>query len=78
MAQAFHDLRKQKILHNDIKPANILYSRERGAVLIDFGLASYDGEIARAGGTPWERIKVSELKEATKLLKEAKAVKLGE
>lgn len=53
MAQAFDDLCGQGILHNDIKPANILYHEERGAILIDFGLASYDKETACDGGTPW-------------------------
>lgn len=38
------------IIHNDIKPSNITYSPERGAVLIDFGLATSTNE-KRAGGT---------------------------
>lgn len=43
----------QEIMHNDIKPANILYDRKvKGAVLIDFGLASLGGTV-RTGGTPW-------------------------
>lgn len=38
--------------HNDIKPGNVLYSRERGAVLCDLGLSTMQG--ARVGGgTPW-------------------------
>ncbi|CAK7246415.1 MAG: hypothetical protein STHCBS139747_008046 [Sporothrix thermara] len=28
------------LVHNDVKPRNILYSRERGAVLCDFGLST--------------------------------------
>lgn len=38
------------IIHNDIKPSNITYSPERGAVLIDFGLATSTNEM-KAGGT---------------------------
>lgn len=53
MAKALHDLRSKSIIHNDIKPANILYSRETGGVLIDFGLASYDGDPISVAGTPW-------------------------
>lgn len=40
------------IVHNDIKPRNITYSPRRGAVLIDFGLATTYNEV-NAGGTPW-------------------------
>lgn len=40
------------IIHNDIKPRNITYSPRRGAVLIDFGLATSTNEW-HAGGTPW-------------------------
>ncbi|KAK4238423.1 kinase-like domain-containing protein [Achaetomium macrosporum] len=39
-------LETQGIVHNDIKPANITYSPQRGAVLIDF-------EMARALGDVW-------------------------
>lgn len=43
----------QHIIHNDIKPANITYSPERGAVLINFKMAtSGTGDLAR-GGTLW-------------------------
>lgn len=31
---------EQRLAHNDIKPANITYSRRRGAVLIDFEMAA--------------------------------------
>ncbi|KAH6633927.1 kinase-like domain-containing protein [Chaetomium sp. MPI-SDFR-AT-0129] len=48
--QYLHSLRLD---HNDIKPGNILYSRERGAVLCDMGLSSEKGAIATGGGTPW-------------------------
>ncbi|KAH8651363.1 kinase-like domain-containing protein [Xylariales sp. PMI_506] len=53
MARALHHLRQKRILHNDIKPRNILYRRETGAVLIDFGLGTHDGGSPAAGGTPW-------------------------
>ncbi|KAI8656496.1 Protein kinase domain-containing protein [Fusarium sp. Ph1] len=53
MASALEYLHGQNIQHNDIKPGNILYDRERGPVLIDFGLASsHDGQLC-TGGTPW-------------------------
>ncbi|KAF3768392.1 hypothetical protein M406DRAFT_71414 [Cryphonectria parasitica EP155] len=50
-------LEDKNILHNDIKPGNILYGRDtamcrRGAILIDFGLAQKPGPIVE-GGTPW-------------------------
>ncbi|KLU89606.1 serine/threonine protein kinase [Magnaporthiopsis poae ATCC 64411] len=53
MSQALLHLRQKGVLHNDIKPANILFSERRGAVLIDFGLATVDGSLATTGGTPW-------------------------
>ncbi|KAI0406317.1 kinase-like protein [Xylaria palmicola] len=52
MAQALQYLRGKRILHNDIKPSNILYSGKK-AVLIDFGLGTFDGSGASSGGTPW-------------------------
>ncbi|RSL69826.1 hypothetical protein CEP51_012297 [Fusarium floridanum] len=53
MASALEYLHGQKIQHNDIKPGNILYDRDRGPVLIDFGLASLHGGQLCNGGTPW-------------------------
>ncbi|KAH7244802.1 kinase-like domain-containing protein [Fusarium solani] len=53
MASALEYLHGQNIQHNDIKPGNILYDRERGPVLIDFGLASSQGGQLCSGGTPW-------------------------
>ncbi|KAJ4327129.1 hypothetical protein N0V84_002391 [Fusarium piperis] len=53
MASALEYIHSQKIQHNDIKPGNILYDRERGPVLIDFGLASSHGGQLCNGGTPW-------------------------
>ncbi|KAM3564434.1 hypothetical protein ARSEF4850_001844 [Beauveria asiatica] len=44
-------LNKEGITHNDIKPLNIAYSPGRGAVLLDFGMASMD-EDEVIGGTP--------------------------
>ncbi|KAI1119259.1 kinase-like domain-containing protein [Nemania sp. NC0429] len=52
MARALQYLRKQEILHNDIKPPNILFNGKK-AVLIDFGLGTFDGSRASNGGTPW-------------------------
>ncbi|KAL7915915.1 kinase-like domain-containing protein [Trichoderma velutinum] len=40
MIDAINFIHRKGIVHNDIKPSNILYSKERGAVLIDFGLAT--------------------------------------
>ncbi|ATY58715.1 kinase-like domain [Cordyceps militaris] len=51
MASALDYLASKNILHNDIKPGNILFDRKRGAVLIDFGLATYVNENNLAGGT---------------------------
>ncbi|KAL7946324.1 kinase-like domain-containing protein [Trichoderma barbatum] len=51
IASALDYLADQRIVHNDIKPFNITYSHGRGAVLIDFGMATSIEE--RAGGTPW-------------------------
>ena len=53
MASALEHLASKNIAHNDIKPANICYSPERGAVLIDFGLASDSRDAAYNGGSPW-------------------------
>lgn len=40
-------------VHNDIKPANILYSPERGAVLCDFGMSTPTDKPPAGGGTPY-------------------------
>ncbi|POS80309.1 hypothetical protein DHEL01_v201292 [Diaporthe helianthi] len=47
--QFLHD---SSIVHNDVKPANIIYHQFRGAMLIDFGLAGTLAE-SHGGGTPW-------------------------
>lgn len=53
MADALLHLRQHKVLHNDIKPSNILYGRS-GAILIDFGNSTDDVNPALGGGgTPW-------------------------
>ncbi|KAI0538870.1 mitogen-activated protein kinase [Xylaria digitata] len=53
IAGALHYVHQKKRIHNDIKPANILYSRERGAVLCDFGLSTRTVDPATNGGTPY-------------------------
>ena len=53
MASALRYLRTMAILHNDIKPSNIVYSRPTGAKLIDFGLATRDDWPLCKGGSPW-------------------------
>ncbi|KAI1424459.1 mitogen-activated protein kinase [Xylaria sp. FL1777] len=53
IAGALHYIHQKKRIHNDIKPANILYSRERGAVLCDFGLSTRTVDPATNGGTPY-------------------------
>lgn len=52
VASALQFMHASKLVHNDIKPANILYHKTRGAIVIDFGLG---GGIATecTGGTPW-------------------------
>lgn len=41
LASAIAHLHRHNILHRDIKPANILLGDEKGAVLVDFGLARH-------------------------------------
>lgn len=54
MSNALMYIHNEGIVHNDIKPDNILYSPARGAVLIDFGLSTeMENESVHAGGTPW-------------------------
>ncbi|KAI2641000.1 mitogen-activated protein kinase [Xylaria nigripes] len=50
---ALHYLHQKNRIHNDIKPANILYSKDRGAVLCDFGMSTYTTDPAANGGTPY-------------------------
>ncbi|KAL6788913.1 kinase-like domain-containing protein [Trichoderma sp. SZMC 28013] len=53
MASALVYLTKKKIVHQDIKPANIAYSEPRGAVLLDFGVSTDVHSIVQSRGTPW-------------------------
>ncbi|GAP85269.1 putative camk protein kinase protein [Rosellinia necatrix] len=50
---ALNYVHQKKRIHNDIKPANILYSEDRGAVLCDFGLSTSTSDSATNGGTPY-------------------------
>lgn len=50
---ALRYIHSRQLVHNDIKPANILYSRARGAVLCDFGLSTYVASPPGGGGTPY-------------------------
>ncbi|OHE95991.1 hypothetical protein CORC01_08684 [Colletotrichum orchidophilum] len=50
---ALHYLHSKNLVHNDIKPANILYSPTRGAVLCDFGLSTHTSGPVTTGGTPY-------------------------
>ncbi|EJT79870.1 hypothetical protein GGTG_04953 [Gaeumannomyces tritici R3-111a-1] len=52
LSSALQYLQGQGICHNNIKPANIAYSTARGAVLLNFGLASSEGDSRKAGGSP--------------------------
>ncbi|KAG5918782.1 hypothetical protein E4U42_006738 [Claviceps africana] len=46
-------IHERRLVHNDIKPTNILYSPERGAVLCDFGLSTPVRYSPSSGGTPY-------------------------
>jgi len=53
IASALQYIHARGLVHNDIKPGNILYSRERGAVLCDLGLSTQAKNRPSTGGTPW-------------------------
>lgn len=53
IAGALNYMHGRDLIHNDIKPSNILYSRKRGAVLCDFGLSTRSQAQAINGGTPY-------------------------
>ena len=41
LANALHELHRQNVVHHDLTPAHVLIVPQRGAVLIDFGLACH-------------------------------------
>ncbi|KAH0498530.1 hypothetical protein TgHK011_005782 [Trichoderma gracile] len=45
-------LARRGIVHHDVKPGNITWSADRGAVLIDFGMAALVTDPQRMGGSP--------------------------
>lgn len=53
IAGALSYIHGRRLVHNDIKPANILYSPTRGAVLCDFGLSTLVANSPAGGGTPY-------------------------
>ncbi|KAM3549373.1 hypothetical protein MY1884_008767 [Beauveria asiatica] len=53
IAGALSYIHGRQLVHNDIKPANILYSMERGAVLCDFGMSTATSSPPGGGGTPY-------------------------
>ncbi|KAH7016549.1 kinase-like domain-containing protein, partial [Microdochium trichocladiopsis] len=50
---ALRYIRKHKVIHNDIKPANIVYIKGKVAKLLDFGLARPGPYTYHASGSPW-------------------------
>ncbi|KAG8404866.1 hypothetical protein J3459_016673 [Metarhizium acridum] len=48
---ALRYLEGKDVVHNDVKPANIAYSPERGGVLFDFGMATTNARKQARGGT---------------------------
>ncbi|KAK3187106.1 hypothetical protein K4F52_004007 [Lecanicillium sp. MT-2017a] len=53
VAEALKYIHGQNLVHNDIKPANILYSTDRGGVLCDFGMSTPTSSPPAGGGTPY-------------------------
>jgi len=42
VATALHDLHRQRVVHLDVKPSNIMFRPSGEAVLVDFGLSRHD------------------------------------
>jgi protein-serine/threonine kinase len=42
VATALHDLHRQKVVHLDIKPSNVMFRADGTAVLVDYGLSRHD------------------------------------
>jgi len=42
VANALHDLHRQRVIHLDLKPSNVMFRENGEAVLIDFGLSRHD------------------------------------
>lgn len=42
VAVALHDLHRQRLVHLDVKPSNIMFRPDGTAVLVDFGLSRHD------------------------------------
>lgn len=53
IADALQFIHASGFAHNDVKPSNILYHPNRGAIVIDFGLGTKTKDPAPSGGTPW-------------------------
>jgi serine/threonine protein kinase len=52
VAEGLAEVHARGLLHRDVKPANILWDRERDeALLTDFGLAAHSSQDAPSGGT---------------------------
>ncbi|CAG9982282.1 unnamed protein product [Clonostachys byssicola] len=53
ISSALSYIHEHGVIHNDIKPANILYSYSRGGVLCDFGCSTTTKTSSFTGGTPY-------------------------
>ncbi|MDE1948637.1 MAG: protein kinase [Burkholderiales bacterium] len=42
VATALHDLHRQRLVHLDVKPSNIMFRADGNAVMVDFGLSRHD------------------------------------